>query len=1027
MFSFQPAKASSSDFLFSDDFGDGDLAGWTIVNGNWSVVNGELIQSDESSWPVIIWAGDKIWTNYALEVKVKPTGGLGHVFVLFRFLDEKNFYLFGIRENYDDVVWYKRIHGIWKREIRKYKSIEGNTWYDLRVEVCGTYIKGYVDDSLYIETSDADIQNGAFALDTHAASACFDNITVWSLEPRPDLEIADIFWSPHDPAINDTVSFGFTVRNSGTMDAGPFQIGLYINMSKIDSLWLMSLEVGESQTMYFQRVFIVKKGTYNISVIADDEEQVIEHYESNNIRSDILRPSFMYVLVSELIYSDIQSRLERYANDVESSSGLEVYVHTISIGTSSTVIRAMLQSAEKGLVGCLMVGDIAAAWYEYEDEIFPMDFFYMDLDGNWIDSDHDGKYDGRSGDFTMEIWVARLKGFTWQINDYFDRNHAYRMGNFSFPERALLYVDDDWRGTKEFDGIKKLYYNCTFVHDNATTCRTDYSNRLSKGWSLVHVMCHGWSGGHIFHVPDPTGKSIPEKNPVYAKDYESLSPPILFYNLFICSAARFTDSPCLGFSCTFSKSGALAVVGTTTPGSMRGEVAYDFYNRLSQGKTIGEAFKESYNRQNNPDWDYGMVILGDPNIKLGEKRRITIMTAGLNRASDVVVYISNGTTRRGSIVNGTWSDYCDHGSIITINNSISITPLERYITYEKHIWIVGEQLKLRVNYHHQYKLTIITLGLPSTATALVYYMQGGISKIQIGIWDENPFNEWCDESLTETLNITSPIIVGSNEQYFSYDTTKWAVTSAFTAKVVYHHAITHTGDLIIEAGEMYTIEKSTYTQSGDIILKDKATLIVKDAELILIQCNLFVVGDSAILKLRNVTISIKDSGLYVTGNISLSENTSIKNWLESNITRNFSIITIDKNRNLVANAELALYNKENVVWKGVTNDFGNANFNLTFSDNNYTATLWLRASYGNISFTKNITLLSDTPIVLKLRYFADLNDDGVINIIDIAIVARAFGSKPEDANWNPEADLNGDGVVNIVDVAMVAREFRKTV
>jgi hypothetical protein len=31
------------------------------------------------------------------------------------------------------------------------------------------------------------------------------------------------------------------------------------------------------------------------------------------------------------------------------------------------------------------------------------------------------------------------------------------------------------------------------------------------------------------------------------------------------------------------------------------------------------------------------------------------------------------------------------------------------------------------------------------------------------------------------------------------------------------------------------------------------------------------------------------------------------------------------------------------------------------------------------------------------------------NILDIFIVANAFGSKPEDPNWNATADLNEDG------------------
>ena len=46
---------------------------------------------------------------------------------------------------------------------------------------------------------------------------------------------------------------------------------------------------------------------------------------------------------------------------------------------------------------------------------------------------------------------------------------------------------------------------------------------------------------------------------------------------------------------------------------------------------------------------------------------------------------------------------------------------------------------------------------------------------------------------------------------------------------------------------------------------------------------------------------------------------------------------------------------------------------------------------------------------------ADLNTDGVVNILDLVIVANAFG--------NAEPDLNGDGVVNILDLVIVANAF----
>ena len=57
---------------------------------------------------------------------------------------------------------------------------------------------------------------------------------------------------------------------------------------------------------------------------------------------------------------------------------------------------------------------------------------------------------------------------------------------------------------------------------------------------------------------------------------------------------------------------------------------------------------------------------------------------------------------------------------------------------------------------------------------------------------------------------------------------------------------------------------------------------------------------------------------------------------------------------------------------------------------------------------------------------ADVNTDGVINILDLTLVASHFGETPT-ADQSPNPDVNGDGTVNILDLTLVASHFGKAV
>ncbi|MEM3731351.1 MAG: rhodanese-like domain-containing protein [Candidatus Bathyarchaeia archaeon] len=174
-------------------------------------------------------------------------------------------------------------------------------------------------------------------------------------------------------------------------------------------------------------------------------------------------------------------------------------------------------------------------------------------------------------------------------------------------------------------------------------------------------------------------------------------------------------------------------------------------------------------------------------------------------------------------------------------------------------------------------------------------------------------------------------------------------------------------------------------------------------------------------------LKMLDSQLYISGGVTFLNDSNIKEWKNGGVARNFDVIVINGTRNNPAqNVEVALLAQDNnLVWSGFTDNFGRASFNLTFSDENYTSIFRIELVKNQYRRAANVSFLSETPIVLGVRYFTDLNGDGFVNIMDIAIVARNYGLKSGDPNWDETADLDGNGKIDIIDVAAVARDYGK--
>jgi len=339
------------------------------------------------------------------------------------------------------------------------------------------------------------------------------------------------------------------------------------------------------------------------------------------------KSTHVHIYVNSTIYNSLSSEIEQYKQDVI-AQGYTVNVINWSNNNVTALRNNLINETTQplGLAGAVLIGDLPSAIMQYYDSFwslwrtYPIDLYLTDLDGEWVDIDiADGLFDAHNngtGDIFPEIWIGRICPESLNNTDhltayqnYFARNHAYRVGQLTRPHSQLVYIDDDWAAwTSEWLGDMTAYSNLTCVSlPTTTTTAADYKNRLTHIYEFVHVFVHSWPYEHLFG-----SGGYGAEGKVNYTDILNIDTKALFYNLFACSATNFEYRTNLGTQYLFSNN-TLTVVGSSKIGGMT--MNSYFYTPLSQGKTFGEAMRLWYwnplHGPSDPD-SMGMTLLGDP-------------------------------------------------------------------------------------------------------------------------------------------------------------------------------------------------------------------------------------------------------------------------------------------------------------------------------------------------------------------------------------------------------------------------------
>lgn len=338
------------------------------------------------------------------------------------------------------------------------------------------------------------------------------------------------------------------------------------------------------------------------------------------------------IIIDYALYDTLRFEIKRYAEDVHTIYGYGVYVESV-INSNPQNVKDLIISYQNNLIGVLLVGDVGEAYFEIDNDHnkygykkWPCDVYFMDLNGTWSDTDNNGIYDKHIGWVGAEIFVARLLGKGAQlgsesllIRNQLQKSHEYWWkSSFHTADTILNYVDHDWIGSFSSSSIEPVLPS-GIVEDvrygiDTIFSSSDYLHRINRThYGFTFLACHGDVIGHAF-----------TNGIIYVPQIKWNLSNSYVYNLYCCSACNWCPSMNIGYlggAYLFNNGKTMAVVGSTKIGGMQFFPNY-FYEYFPT-KNVGEAFLSWWQRVFGNGianyyiwWNYGMVILGDPTIKL---------------------------------------------------------------------------------------------------------------------------------------------------------------------------------------------------------------------------------------------------------------------------------------------------------------------------------------------------------------------------------------------------------------------------
>ncbi|HEC80947.1 MAG TPA: PKD domain-containing protein [Thermoplasmatales archaeon] len=477
--------------------------------------------------------------------------------------------------------------------------------------------------------------------------------------------------------IQPVANFTYNPPNPTTADNIQFTSTSYDPDGKIIS-WTWDFSDGATSTEQNPTHRYNNPGVYNVTLTVTDDDGVTDRISKLIIvtESPASQPTIL-LLVNKTIYPQIQNNLSIFRQDLY-NEGYQVPVIQIpSSYNTPPIIKNVIRSYynQTKLLGAILIGNITAAYTELKTgdysnpdalriwiSLDACDMYYMDLDGKWEHvTDPDFCEDAppnviechtypscetfkdeyivtlseekewnyweieNKTQYKAEIWVARIMGHNLDIprkneadiiNGYFEWDHKYRIGDYTFSDTVYLYdaindpiIDHGMDFSNIFTNIIRKPHA---TKDEYVTCLED-----PQGSKLIYLLAHSGPQGHMLFDEF-----------LNTDELMNLNRSSVFYILNACSSCRwdqYISSPSnpnyLGGLYVFDKredkrNYGLGAIGFTGVGGFNWLVYLTDYLNNHSNSNYGEAYKYWFNQ--NLMRIFGptnFVFLGDPTIR----------------------------------------------------------------------------------------------------------------------------------------------------------------------------------------------------------------------------------------------------------------------------------------------------------------------------------------------------------------------------------------------------------------------------